>query len=85
MSDSQSGMFLLPPPPDVCQECAVGHEPEIPHNAQTLYYGVWFMLHHGRSPTWEDAWAHCDEAMQDLWRLAMQERGVDVTSTKLTP
>lgn len=38
-----TGFSLLPPRPDVCQECAVDHAADQPHNAQSLFYlAGWF-------------------------------------------
>jgi len=61
-------MMLLPPQPGTCPECAVVHEPEMPHDKQSLYYQTQFYLRHGRWPTWEDAVAHCSDEMKWLWR-----------------
>lgn len=83
--DSTSQMFLLPPQPWLCQECAVEHEPEIPHNPQTLFYQVWFNFHHGRDATWADAMEHCSDETKAAWTEHLIARGVDITSTKLTP
>lgn len=58
---------LLPPAKDVCQECAVKHKPEEPHNIQSLYYQISFMMKHGRAPTWADALAHCSEEIKTAW------------------
>lgn len=59
---------LLPPAPDVCQECAVDHAHDQPHNAQSLYYQQRFYATHGRYPTWSDALAHCTPEVQALCR-----------------
>lgn len=60
---------LLPPAPHLCQQCAHDHPPEFPHNQQNLYWHFWFRKQHGRSPTWEDAMAHCSEEMKESWRF----------------
>lgn len=78
-------MTLLPPPAHCCQECAVEHDPRTAHNAQTLFYRVWFSMQHGRPPTWNDAIAHCSDEMRGMWIAALTECGVDMASTKLTP
>lgn len=67
---------VLPPPPGVCVECARDHEPEQPHDAQSLHYQVKFMTDTGREPTWGDAMAHCDPDTQAAWTRALNERGV---------
>lgn len=66
---------LLPPPEETCQECGVVHEPEEPHNAQSLHYVMKFILDHGREPTWADAMAHCTEAVRNAWTPLLLERG----------
>jgi len=58
----------------LCPECAVVHEPEEPHNAQSLYYQYKFYGQHNRWPTWADAIAHCSLEIQGLWREALKER-----------
>lgn len=60
-------MQLMPPRPGLCAVCAGNHQAEEPHNAQSLYWGVAFNADHGRAPTWADAIAHCDEAVQAAW------------------
>ena len=67
-------MQLLPPGEGVCQICARDHEPDMPHNQQSLHYQYWFYGKHGRWPTWADAIAHCDEKTQGLWKEALQRR-----------
>ena len=69
------GFTLLPPARDVCQECAVKHKPEDPHDANSLYYQLVFYRKHGRYPTWEDALQHCPEAIKDAWEEILREIG----------
>jgi hypothetical protein len=69
---------LMPCAPDVCQECAVKHDPDMPHNQQSLYYQYKFYQQHGRWPTWKDAMAHCTPGMQDAWIRAFKERGIEI-------
>lgn len=69
---------MLPPSPDVCSQCACDHEPEIPHNQQSLHYQYAFYAEHDRWPTWADAMAHCDEETQRSWRAALRGHGVEV-------
>ena len=73
-----SAMMLLPPRPDVCQECAVDHPPEMPHNKQSLYYQTKFHMEHGRGATWADAMAHCTEEVKATWTDALKLHGVEV-------
>jgi len=63
---------VLPPPKDCCQICAVKHEPEAPHNAQSLYYQTTFNGILGRSPTWADAMAHCAEPVKKAWEKELR-------------
>lgn len=72
------GMMLLPPKPGVCQECAVDHDPKLPHNKDSLYYQTKFHMEHGRYPTWEDAMSHCSDEMKEFWREELKKHGVDV-------
>ncbi|MHB9144678.1 MAG: hypothetical protein ACYC5Y_05005 [Symbiobacteriia bacterium] len=74
---------LVAPPPNVCQECAVEHDPEMPHNQQSLFFQYKFFNAHGRWPTWADAMAHCAPEMQTAWREALEARGVDVGNAEV--
>jgi hypothetical protein len=65
-------MILLPPKPNTCPACATSHEPELPHNLQSLYYQQRFRMRHGRWPTWADAAGHCTPHVVTLWRKAME-------------
>ena len=78
-------MMLLPPAADRCQECATAHDPEHPHNAQSLYYQTAFQMEHGRPATWLDAMAHCQERVQAVWKAALIERGIDVDAGQVNP
>lgn len=69
------GFSLLKPAPDKCQECAVDHLPEQPHNRDSLYYQFVFFLKHGRHPTWADAIAHCTADLQRAWKEELKLRG----------
>ncbi len=77
-NEPPGGMFLLPPRSDLCQECATKHEPEMPHNQQSLYYQMAFKIKHGRSPTWADAMAHCSDEMKAVWTEELRKLGVEV-------
>ena len=75
----REGQFMLmPPAPDVCQECAVKHDPVMPHNRDSLYYQYAFYAKNGRWPTWADAMAHCPEEIKGYWTDALTEKGIDV-------
>lgn len=77
MSELQNvGAFkLLPCGNGVCQECAVNHPPEAPHNNQSLFYQYRFFGLHGRFPTWKDAVEHCDEPTRRLWESELRRLG----------
>jgi hypothetical protein len=68
-------MQLLPPPEGTCPVCAVAHEPELPHNQQSLYYQYRFYGVRGRWPTWADALAHCSPAMREHWERELRAKG----------
>lgn len=51
----------------------MNHEPELPHNQQSLYYQYYFYADHNRWPTWADAVAHCTEAMKSFWKEKLAE------------
>ncbi len=79
---------LLPPPDGHCRICAVRHEPEMPHNAQSLFYGIRFRMRYGRDGTWADAIAHCPGDVCEAWTRELRKAnawtepaaGVDVIS-----
>ena len=75
---------LLPPHPDRCQICADKHDPMQAHNAQNFYYQFLFNDQYGRSPTWNDAIAHCPQNIKDAWLNRLNALGVDPDSTNLT-
>jgi len=68
-------MMMLPASPGTCPICATAHEPFLPHNLQSLFYGVRFQGLHGRSPTWADAAAHCTESVRDQWMQVTAKMG----------
>lgn len=73
------GMTLLGKTPEgTCTECAVKHDPEQPHNRDSLTYQYKFYDQHGRWPTWADAMAHCPEEVKEVWTQVLRERGVKV-------
>lgn len=75
MTMHQVGAFILMPcKPGVCQLCAVDHQPEEAHNAQSMFYQYRFYGKYGRWPTWADAIAHCDPKVQAVWKEGLQKR-----------
>ena len=73
-------MMLLPPAEGKCRICAVAHEPELPHNADSLFYGMRFKMRYGRDGTWEDAAAHCSPEMRAMWKEEYESMGGRWTS-----
>jgi len=65
------GFMMLPTPEGTCEECAVDHDPELPHNRDSLPYQYAFYGKHGRWPTWDDAMAHCTDEVKARWRTAL--------------
>lgn len=70
--------MLSATPPGTCPECAVKHEPEQPHNQQSLVYQYKFYDQHGRWPTWADAMAHCPDDVKTYWKEALSKRGINL-------
>ena len=65
-------------PPGACPECAIVHDPDSPHNQQSLTYQYRFYDLNGRWPTWADAMAHCSDETKAKWITALAEHGVIV-------
>ena len=73
------GMTLLGrTPPGTCPMCATAHDPEMPHNQQSLAYHYKFYDQHGRFPTWADAMEHCTDEVKAVWTEALAEHGIIV-------
>jgi len=71
-----SAWLMLKPAADKCQECALEHSPEQPHNKDSLFYQVKFEIENGRPPTWADAIAHCSKGLRKAWKEELILRGV---------
>lgn len=71
-------MRLMPSPPGTCPICATKHDPDMPHNQQSLYYQMRFQIENGRWPTWGDAMAHCTDEVKRTWTSALAEHGITV-------
>lgn len=69
---------LLPAPEGTCPECATKHEPEQPHNQQSLYWQYKFYQRHGRFPTWLDCMSHCTQETKDFWSAELAKHGINV-------
>lgn len=73
------GMTLLGRTPEgTCPECAAKHEPDMPHNKDSLTYQYYFYDHYGRWPAWADAMAHCPEKVKEIWIKELRKLGVEV-------
>lgn len=73
-----NGFTLLPAKKGSCPHCATEHEPEQPHNQQSLYYQYAFYGENGRWPSWTDAMAHCTDEVKHHWIKGLKENGVTV-------
>jgi len=69
-------VHLLPPPSDACQECAVDHRPDEPHNKDSMFYQMAFRKEHGRWPTWADAIAHCSDDAKVAIKEMLEKEGL---------
>lgn len=77
-----SAWRILPPAKDKCQECAVAHPPEMPHDATSLYWMTkWKIAHDGEEGTWADAMEHCSLEMRGHWISELKKLGIDIHST----
>lgn len=75
---------MLPAKEGTCEECAVDHPKEYPHNQQSLFYQYHFYNDTGRWPTWGDAMAHCSAEMQTSWKKSLIAHGVDVSQFEVS-
>lgn len=85
VKNTTAKVMMLPAAPGKCQECAVDHPPEQPHNAQSMFYQYKFYNEHGRWPNWKDAMKHCKPAMRKQWTGHLEKMGVDVKGGKVNP
>lgn len=69
------GFSMLPTAPGTCEECAVEHGDDEPHNRDSLAYQYLFYGKHGRWPTWKDACAHVPFDIQAKWKQALESKG----------
>lgn len=73
------GMMMLEKTPEgTCPECAVKHDPEQPHNKDSLAYQYKFYDKHGRWPTWKDAMEHCSDEVKEFWIQNLKAHGIEV-------
>lgn len=78
VADHLSPWKLLPAKAGTCEQCAIVHEPEQPHNQESMHYKYYFYQRNGRWPTWKDAMAHCSEQMKTFWTNELARKGVTV-------
>lgn len=71
-------MMLLPVAPDRCQVCAAKHEPEMPHDAQSIYWAMAARMQGKPAPTWKLAMEHCSPEMRRAWTDELKKMGVEV-------
>lgn len=71
-------MQLLPCAPSKCQQCAVDHTADEPHNQQSIFYQYYFYNLHGRWPTWKDAMQHCSDETKANWVEELRKMGIIV-------
>lgn len=65
-------------PPGCCEVCGIGHEPEWPHNPDSLTWQTKREIAGEPMPTWKDALAHCSPEMREMWVRELAKAGVVV-------
>lgn len=75
---TEAVVMMHPVPTGVCEECGRKHEPDAPHDPQSLRYQYRFYTQHHRWPTWADAMAHCPQHVRMIWTDALAKRDIDV-------
>lgn len=68
---------ITPPSAKACRICATVHDPQDPHDRDSLYYQNWFRKRFKRFPTWNDAMAHCSEITKACFKAKLIRRGID--------
>ncbi|HWQ74505.1 MAG TPA: hypothetical protein VN441_04255 [Syntrophomonas sp.] len=67
-------------PPGTCPECATKHDPDMPHNQQSLTYQYKFYDRYGRWASWADAMKHCTSEVKKTWTQALRQMGIAVNA-----
>lgn len=80
-----SAWTLLPPAKDRCQECAVKHEPDQPHDATSMFYGTKRRIEGHKTANWKDAMEHCTPQVREHWTSELTKMGIDVAGGKVRP
>lgn len=78
-------MTLLPAKEGTCPICATAHEPELPHNASSMFYQTRFNMEHGRTATWTDAMEHCTAEVRIGWCIQLEAMGIDWEAGNIYP
>jgi len=52
------------------------HNPDQPHNQQSLFYQYQFYFYYDRWPTWNDAMSHCSPEVKAEWTIALDKKGI---------
>ncbi len=68
---------ITPPGGKTCRICATNHDPQDPHDRDSLYYQNWFRKRFKRFPTWNDAMAHCSDMTKVCFTEKLIRRGID--------
>lgn len=71
-------VMMLPAGPGRCEICNWEHNPEHPHNADTVFYQMRFYYENGRWPTWTDAMEHCRIDVVRFWTAELEKAGVTI-------
>lgn len=82
MNEGAGEVRIVPPVPGSCRICAVFHDPDEPHDRDSLYYQNWFRKLHKRFPTWEDAMSHCSEEKKAEWKKMLARQGAALPQSK---
>lgn len=80
----EKNVKLVPPRKDRCQECAVKHEPEMPHDATSLYWQTKRGIEK-KDPSWKAAMEHCDDKMKQVWKEELLKAGIDIEIGEIYP
>ena len=78
MEKGIEGVKIVPPLPGSCRICAARHDPEKPHDKDSLYYQNWFFRRYKRFPTWEDAMSHCDDRTKADFKAMLTRHGISL-------
>ena len=73
---------IIPALRNACPVCAASHDPDAPHNRDSLYYQMRFFQQNGRWPTWNDAMRHCDRTVREMFIRAYRARGIEIDATE---